>query len=208
MQNIQKYYKTSVDLLFLLQGCTSDLFQGNQPIPEETVSELVVHGASLGLTDPRANPLPDDVGASIDDFYTPSALYAGSLSILIMPNEFVENNIDSGVFFFGFSKVIGNDEFEFLLNPKFSDNGVPSKVFVELFKSSGLLPGLEVLADTADFMLDHSPFILPLDATHLELGYRANEALDSAPVAIERWDLTNFYGYTRYMQPLIDSHNR
>jgi len=194
--------------MLVIQGCVSDLFLGNEPIPIETVNELVVHGASLGLTDPRAKPLPANVGSSIDDFYVPQALDAGDLSILIMPNEFVKANFEQGTFYFGFSKKIGDEQYELLLNPKFSDNGVPTKVFVELYRLSPLLPGLEVLSETADFMLNHSPFVFPLDATHLELGYLANTSLEAEPVSVERWDLVNFYGYLRYLKPLLNSHNQ
>lgn len=188
----------------LLTGCVSDvtdLFPGNQPIPTETVSELMVRGASLGSVSPRHTPLPDDIGASrVTD--NPDMIDAGSLSITILPNDFVNGNLDTGHFVYAFSRSLGDDVYELLLNQRFSIDGVPVKTFLELYVGE-LYRGMESLSETVDYVLVDSPFFLPLTATHLELHFVSDNTQDADPVFVERWELSGFYGYDRYLAPLI-----
>ena len=75
----------------MLQGCESDLFPGGQPIPQETIDELLILNASLGSTAPGANLESESIGASVYEG-TPDFESAGKLSITIVPNEFAVLN--------------------------------------------------------------------------------------------------------------------
>jgi len=59
------------------------------------------------------------------------------------------------------------------------------------------------LAKIADFFLDSNTFFVPLSATHLEL--RAATSGDSDPLLVQRWELNNFFGYNRYLRPIVES---
>lgn len=189
-------------LLLVLQGCASDLFPGGrQTTPEETTSELIVMGASLGPLRQYGSSLPDDIGATVDS-ERPGFVRSGELAITIVPNEFVQQNIDSGTFLYAFSRHIGED-FELLTNPRFSTPEEPiERINVELFNNTSLQSS-ESLTDIADFFLDSNVFFVPFNATHLELRYTANE--NSDPISVERWELSRFYGYNRYLKPIIDA---
>jgi len=63
-----KYLLPVTLLLGLLQGCADDLFVGGRlEAPQETISELMVLGASLGPVSTVDGVLPDDIGASVND---------------------------------------------------------------------------------------------------------------------------------------------
>lgn len=189
----------------VLVGCINDLvglFPGNQPIPSETVAELAVRGASLGSTNSRHDPLPDDIGASVWPV-NPRMLYSGELTILILPDDSLKANRNGERFFYAFSKHVGDDVYELLLNQRYAVDDVPVTTFVELFVSDVLPSGTESLSGIADFHLEDSPFFLPMDATHMELYFLPEESPDDHPVFVKRWTLTGFYGYDRYLQPLI-----
>jgi len=188
----------------VLSGCVSDitdLFPGNQPIPSETVSELMVRGASLGSISPRHTPLPYDIGATrLTD--NPDMISGGELSITILPNDFVNANSNNGYFLYAFSRSLGSDVYELLLNQRFAVDGVPVKTFLDLYEGE-LYRGMESLSEIADYVLGDSTFFLPVNATHLELYFLPDSESDADPVFVERWDLSGFYGYDRYLAPLI-----
>lgn len=199
-----KYLLSALLLLnvHLLQGCAADLFPGYQPIPQEIRNELSILGASLNPLSRETSPLPDDIGASVRGV-DPGFVYAGGLEIIISRYESTQQNNDSGTFLYAFSQQIG-DEFELLTNPKFSTPGEPyDTVFIELVKSTYLLEQEPDLTGIADFILDSNTFFVPFNATHLELRYADSEISD--PISVERWELTSFYGYNRYLKPLIDA---
>lgn len=188
--------------LILLQGCASDLFPGGRSqAPQETINELITMDASLGPLVTLDGVLPDDIGANLNDEWA-GFVNAGSLAITIVPNDFVEQNIDSGTFLYAFSQRVGED-FELLVNPRFSTPSEPlERVFFELY-SSIPDPDEELLKDISDFYLDSNIFIVPSNATHLELRYETTG--DSDPSLVRRWELADFYGYNRYIKPLINA---
>jgi len=129
-----KYLLPVTLLLGLLQGCADDLFIGGRlEAPQETISELMVLGASLGPTFTVDGVLPDDIGASIDSD-RPRFVYAGDLRITIDPNQFAEQNIDTQAFRYAFSRQVGED-FEVLVNPRFSTGEPLERMFIELYNS-------------------------------------------------------------------------
>lgn len=193
-------------LAMVLQGCITDvvdLFPGNQPIPPETVSEVLVRGASIGSLNPRHKPLPEEIGAELnsDEFIDVSG---GELALLIMPTDFVLESKELGDFYYAFSKDIGDGVFQILPNRRFSGNGAALLENIELRETLEFLPGMESLSEIADFyLLESGNLFIPAEATHLELRFLANDGLD-AFLTIERWDLQDFHGYTMYIRPLID----
>lgn len=196
---------TIVIVTSMLVGCINNLvdhFPGHKPIPSETVTELALRGASLGSTSRQHNPLPDDIGAAIYP-ESPQMVYSGNLGVLILPNDFVNANRNSGRFYYAFSKYLGNDVYELLLNQRFAVDNVPIRTFIELYVVDGLLVGMESLSEIADFYLNDSPFILPVDASHLELHFLSDDNPDADPIFVDRWELTGFYGYDLYLAPLV-----
>jgi len=188
-----------------ISGCADDIremFPGNQPIPPETVSELMVRGASLGSVSPRHRPLPDDIGVRVVTD-NPQMIDSGSLSVTILSSDFVESNYHEGRFVYAFSQSIGDDVYQLLLNHRFAVDGVPVKTFLDLYRDD-LYPGMESLSETASFVLVDSPFFLPMNATHLELHFVPTSNQDVEPVFVQRWGLTGFYAYDRYLAPLIE----
>lgn len=90
-----KFATITIVVAAMLSGCPSDvlnLIPGNQRIPSETANELIVRGASIGSVSPRHTPLPDDIAASRSTD-NPDMIYAGSLSITILPNDTIKNNV-------------------------------------------------------------------------------------------------------------------
>lgn len=184
-----------------MHGCAADLFTGNQPIPPETVNELLTMSASIGSINPRHRPLPEDIDAQLESDQL--NVYGGDLALSILPTEFVLENINSGDFYYAFSKNIGDDVFELLPNRR--EPFIPiNETDVSLSGPLELLPGMEVLSDIADFYLEDSVVFVPIEATHLELRFLANGEADN-PITIERWGLEVFYGYRMYIQPLIQN---
>ena len=181
-----------------LTGCgVTDLFPGNDPLPDEVLLELSVQQASLS---PFLGPLPDTVNAERSDG-DPVAIYAGDLQLVFLPMVGDLRSRSEGDYFYAFSRQGDLDgDFDLLTTPRFNSSGDPDVVLVPLYRSL-LSGGMEAIPDVAEQYLSDAPVIIPAAATHVELRFLPASTSDYELVA--RWPLTSFIAWQRYIEPLI-----
>lgn len=186
-----------VGLSLLLTACINDLveiFPGAQPLPEESIAELIAQQVTLTVYE---ESFPESVGASFADESIPS-VYAGDLRLnfLLLADEMRPRS--DGDYFYSFSKE-SNGEFEVLQNLRFSELGAVEKFYIELYRIP-LFLNLNDVPDAADEYLDESSPIFPIDATHVDLRFLPMTSNEYELVL--KVPLENLMGWRRYISPL------
>lgn len=185
-----------------LTGCVSDLvdmFPGPQPLPDESIAELIAQKSSFTVS---TSTYPESVNASFSD-QSILSIEAGDLSLIFLLLEAEVKSRSEGVYFYSFSKE-SDGGFEVLRNLKFSEGGTIDTFYIEMYRTP-VITNMSDIPDIAEEYLHESPVMIPIDATHAELRFLP---MTSNEYELElRIPLENYYGWQRYISPLINDNN-
>lgn len=185
-----------------LTGCVSDLvdmFPGPQPLPDESIAELIAQKSSFMVS---TSTYPESVNARFND-QSILSIEAGDMSLIFLLPEADIRPRSEGVYFYSFSKESDGD-FEVLRNLKFSEGGTLDTFYIEMYRTP-VITNMNDIPDIAEEYLNESPVFIPINATHAELRFLP---MTSNEYELElRVPLENYYGWQRYISPLINDNN-